>query len=124
MQNDIEIYIHKGSPDRINGWLQSVFGVAPVPQSSPGGKHSHAYRIICQDIEIPVLLIVQGAWTSVWFNSDRTPWESDLACAQAAAQTLGTRARCTDGGWHEGDDPDQFLEVAENRVSTIIWRDE
>lgn len=124
MQNDIEIYLHRTSPERVCEWLATVFGIPPERLKSSAGKGTQAYRIVQGEQSIPVLMIVQGTWTSVWFNSARTPWASDLACAQSAALQLAARVRCTDGGWQEGDDPDQFLEVTTDHVKAILWHDE
>lgn len=122
MQNDIEIYLRDTSDADICQWLHGVFGNAPTAQS--GGRAARRYRIVAGEVVINLLLVQQGSWTSVWFDSARTPWANDLECAQDAVVKLGQTARCTDGGWQEGDDPDRFLEVTEDGVSTVIWRDE
>lgn len=123
MQTDIEIYLHQTPTSQICQWLQGVFGVQPDRQDSSSNKHTARFRIVVGEVVIPVLLVYQGAWTSVWFDSAYTPWDTDLDCAQDAVVKLGCVARCTDGGWQEGDEPDQFLEVTDDGVSTVIWRD-
>lgn len=123
MQNDIEIYIKKRATGPILDWLTGTFGHTPDIVSTPS-KGATKLRITTERGVLPVMLVQQGQWTSVWFNSAHTPWASDLACAQSAAEVMQTTVRCSDGGWQEGDDPDQFLEVTDGTVGTVIWRDE
>lgn len=123
MQSDIEIYLPDTDPQAICQWLRTVFGRAPEPVNSSDRNKVLRYRLAVDGVIIPLLLVTRGGWTSVWFNSERTPWATDLDCARAAVAHLGGRARCTDGGWQEGDDPDRFLEVTINGVETVIWQD-
>ncbi|MCH8552238.1 MAG: hypothetical protein LAT62_09900 [Natronospirillum sp.] len=123
MQNDIEIYLRGADPQLICRWLREVFGQAPQPINSSDRNRVLRYRIVADDVVIPLLLVVRGDWTSVWFNSGLTPWSNDFDCASDAVRHLGQTARCTDGGWQEGDDPDRFLEITPEGVSKVIWRD-
>lgn len=124
MQNDVEIYLHKHTPVQIIEWITSTFGHPPETLSS-ATKGTVRLRIQNPNgTTIPVMLVQRGAWHSVWFDSNQTPWATDLDCARAAVAALGGIARCSDGGWQEGDDPDQFLEVSTEGVTTVIWHDE
>lgn len=123
MQNDIEIYVKKRGTGPIVDWLTDALGSKPDTLTTPS-KGATKLQIPTEKGMLPVMLVQQGQWTSVWFNSAHTPWPTDLACAQSAATALQTAVRCSDGGWQEGDDPDQFLEVTDGTVSTVIWHDE
>lgn len=123
MQNDIEIYLYKTSATAIADWLHGDLGDALSPWPAGSSRSPIRSQVTYQGRTIPVMLIRQGDWTSVWFNSAHTPWPDDLTCARAAVDALGTTARCTDGGWQDGDDPDQFLEVTTNGTRTVIWTD-
>ncbi|MFY0664625.1 MAG: hypothetical protein JXQ97_08365 [Natronospirillum sp.] len=123
MQNDIEIYLHKQSPAHIIQWMTDVFGTPPESRGS-ATKGTVRLNITTAQGIVPVMLVQRGSWYSVWFDSAKTPWATDLECAQSAVAALGARARCSDGGWQEGDDPDQFLEVSAEGVTTVIWHDE
>ena len=123
MQNDIEIYLHCAEPQAICQWLRKVFGQAPEPLNSSDRNRVLRYRIVAGQVVIPLLLVTRGKWTSVWFNSAMTPWETDVDCARDAIDCLGGTARCTDGGWQEGDDPDCFLEITPAGTSKVIWQD-
>ena len=123
MQNDIEIYLYQTAMDDIADWLHGALGQPALPRPTDRGKGPVRCHSEYQGHAIPIMLIRQGDWTSIWFNSSQTPWQDDLSCARSAVQTLGGIARCTDGGWQEGDDPDQFLEVSVDNVRAMIWAD-
>ncbi len=123
MQNDIEIYLHRTDPQTVCRWLREVFGQAPQPINSSDRNRVLRYRIVAGEVVIPLLVVTRGHWTSVWFNSALTPWDTDLDCARDAVARLGGIVRCTDGGWQEGDDPDRFLEISTEGISKVIWQD-
>ncbi|WP_271272969.1 hypothetical protein [Aliamphritea hakodatensis] len=117
---DIEIYVKSRNLEEICQWLNGVFS-AVERQHSQGTVHQ--YRTGCG---IPVLIhekVSGKAWTSVWFDSDSTPWEKDLDCAIIASQQMDTEIRCIAGGWNDGDDPDEWWKVATDGEATKIqWR--
>ena len=81
---DIEIYLAQASQDALNDWLGDTLAAAPL---APAGKGKWRTRGRLGDNEIPVLLVERAAdvYASLWFDSPHTPWESDAACARAAA---------------------------------------
>ena len=117
---DIEIYVKSRSLEEICQWLNGVFSAVEL-QHSQGTVHQ--YRTGCG---IPVLIhekVSGKAWTSVWFDSDSTPWEKDLDCAVVASQQMDTEIRCIAGGWNDGDDPDEWWKVATDGEATKMqWR--
>ena len=43
------------------------------------------------------------AYTSIWFKSDKTPWPSDLSCANNFLQKFDTEVRCSAESWQESE---------------------
>ena len=105
-------------------------GGGPAPQTcrarSGGRSRRGRPRGRLDGREIPVLLVEKAAdgFASLWLDSPDTPWESDQACARAAATRLGCEVRCSLGGWQPGDDPDRFLQVLpDGSEREIDWPD-
>lgn len=120
---DIEIYLAKASIDDLDDWLRLAIQADPL---APSGKHQWRSRGRFDHDDIPVLLVEKAAdgFASLWFDSSHTPWETDRACARAAAAHLGCEIRCSLGGWQPGDDPDRFLRVcSDGREEEFIWPD-
>ncbi|MGE4533212.1 hypothetical protein [Halomonas sp.] len=120
---DIEVYLAQASQDALNDWLGDTLAAAPL---APAGKGKWRTRGRLGDNEIPVLLVERAAdgYASLWFDSPHTPWESDAACARAAAARLACEVRCSLGGWQPGDDPDRFLRVLpDGSEAQIYWPD-
>ncbi|MGM1051805.1 MAG: hypothetical protein ACQEXO_05360 [Pseudomonadota bacterium] len=119
---DIEIYLAKPPLDALNQWLGAAIGAEPL---APAGKGQWRTLGHHDGADIPVLLVEKAAdgFTSLWFDSSHTPWESDADCARAAAQ-LGCEVRCSLGSWHPGDDPDRFLQLLpDGSEAEIDWPD-
>ncbi|WP_296055953.1 hypothetical protein [uncultured Amphritea sp.] len=119
---DIEIYIKDRSLERITQWLQGL--CQSLKRDFEQGQVHHFIGSI-DDCEIPVMIhekVSGKAWTSIWFNSDQTPWVKDLDCAEQAARELDTEIRCIASGWTTGDDPDEWWRVEKDTIEKIHWR--
>jgi len=119
---DIEIYIKDRSLERITQWLQSL--CQSLKRDFEQGQVHHFIGSI-DGCEIPVMIhekVSGKAWTSIWFNSDQTPWIKDLDCAEQAARELDTEIRCIASGWTTGDDPDEWWRVEKDMIEKIHWR--
>lgn len=120
---DIEIYIKDRSLEQITHWLESICG--PLQTDHHQGQ-VHNFFAQMSDQQIPVMIhekVSGKAWTSVWFNSDQTPWAKDLDCAEQAAKELGTQVRCIASGWNTGDDPDEWWKIeSDGSTSKMQWR--
>lgn len=89
-QCEIEIFVLKPSGARLLEWLAETVGPAGSPLD---GGDSAIYPTLAG------LLVVTPAvggtdFTSLWFNTPRTPWATDLECARAAARALRCVVRC------------------------------
>jgi hypothetical protein len=129
-QPDIEIYLSGCSIERIFEWLNTRFDNTV---SAPGNEKKQQHITVnnpCGD-SIPVL-IFQGAVgkhiTSVWFQSAKTPWDDDKACARDAFKALQTEGknveiRCNAGGWSDEQDPDLWWKINQEGESEFLWKE-
>ncbi|MDO6562670.1 hypothetical protein Q4488_04670 [Amphritea sp. 1_MG-2023] len=119
---DIEIYIKDRSLERICQWLEHT--CSTFKREYDQGQVHHFIGMM-DGAEIPIMIhekVSGKAWTSVWFNSDQTPWIKDLDCAEQAARELETQIRCIASGWTAGEDPDEWWKVELGNVEKINWQ--
>jgi len=127
-QTDIEIYVQAAKPEAIRAWLATCATSLDVKSSSPKRQAYWASFTSqgndgadAKEFEILVLSNVQGNFSSIWFNSPSTPWDSDKACALQAFEHFQSAVRCVASGWQEGDAPDQWLNIDAQGESLINW---
>ncbi|WP_286236931.1 hypothetical protein [Neptuniibacter halophilus] len=119
---DIEIYVKNCSREQIEEWLRSSAEAVEF-LSSKGQIHELSLQFGSESVAVMIHEKVAGkAWTSVWFKSDKTPWEKDLDCAHAASEGLATQIRCIASGWNDGDDPDEYWKVENGNAEKIQWQ--
>jgi hypothetical protein len=123
MQADIEIYVLSCPTENIISWLENTFTL--VKKSSPSALCSKV-TLSSNDNEIEVTILEQAAgkrFTSIWFDSDKTPWEDDIACARQAFESLNCEVRCNFQGWEEegNQDPDQWWRINSHEEGPFIW---
>ena len=124
MQPDIEIYLLSCSNDKIIEWLQSRFKI--IEQKSVNASLL-SLKVAYNACEFEVQVLEQAAgkrFTSVWFNSDQTPWQDDVECAKSAYQSLNCEVRCNIASWSETEeqDPDQWWHINQYEEGPFIWR--
>lgn len=120
MQPDIEIYLKDSTQDALSGWLNRQFKHCSAWQTQ--GKVS---RCTCDGIPVSLYEKAMGSWHALVFDSSNTPWENDLACAQAAQAALSIEIRCAPGSWEEAhgeEDGDRWLKVTAQGVEEFLWR--
>lgn len=124
MQSDIEIYIKHTTAKEIISWLESLFEkVSPLKHSGKVSLLSCTNQQSNFQVEI-VSEAVGKNFTSVWFQSDKTPWKSDLNCAKEAFLHFQSEVRCSEGDWKEEDEiPEKQLwwRVNEDGEKRVIW---
>ncbi len=123
MQPDIEIYVLSCPLDEIITWLKQGFTLLEKNQPSP----------LCTKITleldkniIPVTILEQASgkrFTSIWFDSSNTPWDSDISCAKDAYKHLHCEVRCNYQGWAEesDQDPDQWWKINDHGDGPFVW---
>ena len=97
---DIEIYL-KGQPaERIEAWLQERLGPLRAGRRTRQGSH---YQLEIDGQPVPVLVVEKAAgdFTSLWLNSDATPWLRDIDCAREANAYFQCEVRCIASGWRD-----------------------
>ena len=124
MQPDIEIYLLSCPTDRIIKWLEQEFAMLDMRSVSDIATKLEREH---DGERIPVTILEQAAgkrFTSVWFDSEHTPWESDRECAKRAFEVLRCEIRCNYQGWQEDaeDDPDLWWRINANGEGAYIWR--
>ena len=84
-QPDIEIYLKDADHHAITGWLSEALGPC-----SPWQQKGQTYKCSAGSIPVTWLPKAVGKWHSLVLDSDATPWDDDLACAQGRLR----RAEC------------------------------
>lgn len=118
---DIEIYLKAQPVPQVEAWLQDRFGpLTAVAKNKQGCR----YRLEIDGRTVPVMVIEKAAgnFTSVWFDSDRTPWARDIDCAREAHRHFQCETRCVASGWTDGDEPDEWWSITEAGEGKILWR--
>jgi len=104
---DIEIYIREPSIKRLLGWLKSELGRVDECPPNQGQKNVQVYRAVDTEPAIPIIIqlsVEGGPFVGVWFDSDKTPWQSDIECARAAFTAFGLPVMCDPGPEHDNQD--------------------
>ncbi|HIZ50517.1 MAG TPA: hypothetical protein IAA18_05490 [Candidatus Pseudomonas excrementavium] len=121
-QPDIEIYLKEDFLDELSGWLEQQVGRIDLGSWSGTTRRGTLHG----DAAIPLMIVRKavGKWASVWFESDRTPWATDLDCARAVAAGINREVRCSVGGWEEqhGEaDADRWYKVTAAGEEEFVW---
>jgi hypothetical protein len=121
-QPDIEIYAKDTSFKAIEDWLSSVF--EPISLPSFSGKPINT--CIGSSPKISVMLTPNAAgkaFTSIWFQSDQTPWANDEECAVSFLTFNDTEVRCSANSWQEEEEEqsEQWLSMTRNEKKLIQW---
>lgn len=119
---DIEIYAKGLKLNAIENWLSNCFEEVKCLIS---GKVVHDFVVQHQGHSIPVMVVenaVGKAWTSIWFKSGPTPWETDTDCARQLNQFTQCRVRANAAPWSDGEDMDEWWQITEDGTeSKISW---
>ena len=118
---DLEIYAQTDSLDAIEKWLTEHFG-SLNPVKTTGRTRTYHAEWQGQTVEVFACRNAgHTGFSSITFNRKQIPWGNDVECARAAHAALGVTVRCSESAWKEGDDPDQWYQVAASGESVIHW---
>lgn len=120
---DIEVYLPGAPISELNQWLAKTLDADPLAEASRGRWRTDGNA---DGHRFPILLIekVADGYSSLWFDSPHTPWNTDQEAARSLAQALRLDVRCSLGGWHPGDDPDAFWQVSpDGEEREVHWPD-
>lgn len=118
---DLEIYAQTDAMEAIEQWLKTHFSTLQTQKST---SRTRTYHADWQGQTVEVFVCRNAGHTgfaSITFNRKQIPWANDVECARAAHQGLGVTVRCSESAWKEGDDPDQWYQIASTGESVIHW---
>jgi len=121
-QPDIEIYVKDTNFNVIQDWLSSVF--EPIILPSFSGKPVNISVGTSPKISVMLTPNAAGkAFTSIWFQSDQTPWTSDEECGVSFLAFNDTEVRCSANSWQEEEEEqsEQWLSMSRNEKKLIQW---
>lgn len=119
-QPDIEIYLKEATHKEIAAWLSTALG-----ECTEWVQKGQTWK--CTAGTVPVIWLPKavGKWSSLYLESDQTPWDDDIACARDAFKALNEEVRCAPGTWieEEGEeDADRWIRVSADGEEEITWR--
>jgi hypothetical protein len=121
IQTDVEIYAKRVSINRIIEWVRIYFFIEE--QKTVGSTLKlkltrDGGAITCTIAEN----IVKGGYTSIWFDSSSTPWQTDEECAQAAYNHFQVEIRCSVNGWAlESEDSGGWYRITDGGKTVVNW---
>ena len=121
IQTDVEIYAKRVSINHIIEWVRLYFSIDE--QKTVGSTLKlkltrDGSAITCAIAEN----IVKGGYTSIWFDSSCTPWQTDEECAQEAYNHLQVEIRCSVNGWtSESEDSGGWYRFTDSGKTVVNW---
>jgi len=125
---DVEIYIKDSPLEDILLWLQCIFDEVMPDAKATQGSRLQTLSLTYNEKTIPCVIYpdaVKGKFTSLWFKSGDTPWQTDRDCALAAFDYLHTEIRCSSSSWTTEDDDevnDRWLRLNHEGESIVRWK--
>ena len=122
---DLEIYIKSRSAEQVIEWLEKVCDSVQVLTKTATSCELEL-QFGEQYMSASLQQKVSGkAWSSLWFKSNPTPWNTDLDCALVASEHMATQIRCIKASWEDNEEDDQSDEqwwrVEEREQQLISW---
>ena len=121
IQTDVEIYAKRVSTNHIIEWVRLYFSIDE--QKTVGSTLKlkltrDGSAITCTIAEN----IAKGGYTSIWFDSSCTPWQTDEECAQEAYNHLQVEIRCSVNGWtSESEDSGGWYRFTDSEKTVVNW---
>jgi hypothetical protein len=121
IQPDVEIYAKRVAISDIIEWVRPYFSIneqKPVGSTLKLTLTRDGAAMTCTIAEN----VAKGGYTSIWFDSDSTPWRTDEECAQEAYNHFQVEIRCSVNGWApETDDSGGWYRFTENGKTVVNW---
>lgn len=112
---DIEIYVKEQPTEDVLSWIKERVGITAQEELRRDGKRVFDLTVGDPAYQCLIICRVNGDFSSIWFNSTRLPWTSDVDCAVDCATALDTEVRCQDP------DSEVWIRVRDQQQSTIDW---
>ena len=121
IQTDVEIYAKRVSINHIIEWVRLYFSIDE--QKTVGSTLK--LKLTRDGNEITCTIaenIAKGGYTSIWFDSSCTPWQTDEECAQEAYNHLQVEIRCSVNGWtSESEDSGGWYRFTDSGKTVVNW---
>ena len=121
IQPDIEIYAKRVGLSDIVEWLETYFIIdeqRTVGSTLKLKLTKEGSSMICTIAEN----VAKGGYTSIWFDSSSTPWQTDEECAQEAYNHLQVEIRCSVNGWtSESEDSGGWYRFTDSGKTVVNW---
>ena len=121
IQTDVEIYAKRVNINHIIDWVSLHFSIDE--QKTVGSTLKlkltrDGSAITCTIAEN----IAKGGYTSIWFDSSCTPWQTDEECAQEAYNHFQVEIRCSVNGWtSESEDSGGWYRFTDSGKTVVNW---
>ncbi|RMF13001.1 MAG: hypothetical protein D6758_14035 [Gammaproteobacteria bacterium] len=117
---DIEVYIRGISTRAIKEWVEQL-SESPVDWSTRGKTLLGTSTLGGHSIPVHVIEEACEGYHCLWWESDKTPWKTDLDCAREVFKALGGTVRCSLGSWSGQPDDAGWMEISSDGERTIQW---
>jgi len=123
---DLEIYIRDVDIAALEQWLSNALDELQVTREQSASSGVWKARGLFSGTALSVTLYPQAfgkRFASLVIEGGGLPWDSDLACARAAWEALGTEIRCSPGEWQEGDpvEDEKWWRLDERGEQLAAW---
>lgn len=121
IQTDVEIYAKRVCINHVIEWIRLYFSIDE--QKTVGSTLKlkltrDGSAITCTIAEN----IAKGGYTSIWFDSSCTPWQTDEECAQEAYNHFQVEIRCSVNGWtSESEDSGGWYRFTDSGKTVVNW---
>ena len=121
IQPDVEIYAKRVRFSDVVEWLESYFSIdeqRTVGSTLKLKLTKEGSSMTCTIAEN----VAKGGYTSIWFDSSSTPWQTDEECAQDAYNHFQVEIRCSVDGWtSESEDSGSWYRFTESGKTVVNW---
>jgi len=121
IQPDVEIYAKLVDINNIIEWIKFYFSIderKTVGSTLKLKLTRDGSEMTCTIAEN----VAKGRYTSIWFDSSSTPWDTDEECAQAAYNYFQVEIRCSVSGWtSESEDSGGWYRFTDSGKTIVNW---
>lgn len=126
-QPDIEIYIKHTNALEITSWLAAYFQPIETPLLTDENLAlGTMIKGTLNETKVPLVITPKAAgkaFTSVWFQSEQTPWKNDLECAESFIAMHNREVRCSSGTWteEEAENEEKWWCLSDGTKKLLRW---
>ena len=121
IQPDVEIYVKRVAISDIIEWISLYFSIDEQKTVSSTLK----LKLTRDDSAMTCTIaenVAKGGYTSIWFDSTSTPWQTDEECARDSYNHFQVEIRCSVSGWTpESEDSGGWYRFTESGKTVVNW---